>query len=729
MPQPEQPAVPESAVSTASSAAPSAQDGTVFQEPPGGAAPSSPSDPASFAVRTDGTVFQNAAEAVQAVAQSMAIPGEHTLAEDTQGRKHAELASKQCRYRVPGYQILRPLGEGTYGEVWHARDSNSGVEVAIKFFSRGASRQWQDLQEEVKQLAMLHGNAGIVSLVDVDAEARPPYFIMAYAEQGCLAKRLRAGPMPVAEAVLILRQIASALTYVHAKGIRHCDLKPGNILLDGLGKPLVADFGQAHLSSDDTPALGTFFFMAPEQAQLAKQIPDARWDVYALGALFHAMVVGEPPRRGKTIDQDIGGTEQLAKRLEVYRLHLLKAPRPTAHRKVAGMTKGLADLIDRCLAIDPQKRPRDAAAVIAELDRLERARRQKPLLAFALLAPVCIMGVLGALGVEQANKQLQATQVHLETQLGQSNLISARLVASKIKDQLEDRIRFVERQVKLDGLPKLIAANDQARLQDLAAKLTSEVKEETNDQDFLDRCTIFNANGDLLATYPNNKRVDGKSNIGVNYAWRDYFHGNGEQPQRQGEHFAPIKEAHVSQPFWSTMKDDGITVGVSAPIRDPENAGQIVGVMLITIKIGRVTSWLKEVKIDHGFAAIVNEHGNVLQHRSIDDVGPDENGVPRAHHSEVYSQARAKKSAYQRYEDPVDHAEYLVGFAPVDHKKIPWAVLVQHEYNMVIKPIEELRLEMLRWGLMMLAVGLGLWLTIGGLAWWWLRREEAIGHA
>ena len=138
------------------------------------------------------------------------------------------------------------------------------------------------------QLARLYGDPGIVQLQDLEPDASPPYCILTYAEGGSLADRLKDGPLPVSEALHIFRDAATALAYVHAKGIIHCDLKPGNVLRDARGKALLADFGQAHLASDLTPALGTFFYMAPEQADLSVTIPDTRWDVYAPGGpLFH----------------------------------------------------------------------------------------------------------------------------------------------------------------------------------------------------------------------------------------------------------------------------------------------------------------------------------------------------------------------------------------------------------------------------------------------------------
>src|SRR6188768_1387875 len=119
---------------------------------------------------------------------------------------------------------------------------------------------------------------------------------MEYLERGSLDDRLQSGPMSVTEAVGAFRDIAVGLVHAHDKGVLHCDLKPGNVLLDQDHRPRLADFGQARLSHEQTPALGTLFYMAPEQADLSA-VPDARWDVYALGALLYSMLTGEPPQR------------------------------------------------------------------------------------------------------------------------------------------------------------------------------------------------------------------------------------------------------------------------------------------------------------------------------------------------------------------------------------------------------------------------------------------------
>jgi hypothetical protein len=339
------------------------------------------------------------------------------------------------RPHVPGYEVGALLGRGTYGEVWEAREQGTGIRVAVKFFAHGTGRHWQLLQEEVQRLAALAGVPGIVQLKHVCTDAVPPYYVMAFAEQGSLAQRLKKGPLPLAEAVALFRQVAEALACVHAKGLRHCDLKPGNILLDVRGRPLIADFGQAHFSDDASPALGTFFYMAPEQADLGRRLPDTRWDVYGLGALFYAMVAGRPPRLDETLHRQLEGTTSLPQRLQRYRDVIRRAPRPTAHRRALGMDAALADLIDRCLELDPDRRPRDAGAVLEALECRARRQRQRPLLLFGVLASVLLVFMaLVSLGVGAA--ALDNAREELTRQVLARDEAGAGLVADVVRDQL-----------------------------------------------------------------------------------------------------------------------------------------------------------------------------------------------------------------------------------------------------------------------------------------------------
>ncbi|MEM9943226.1 MAG: serine/threonine-protein kinase, partial [Planctomycetota bacterium] len=183
----------------------------------------------------------------------------------------------------PGYRIQGFVGRGSYGEVWLATDLKTGRQVAIKFYLHGSGQQIKRLADEVEKLVVLSADRYVVQLLDVGWEAEPPYYVMEYIEHGSLEDLLRfQGSIDTVEAVELFRELALGMMHLHGKGILHCDLKPGNVLLDEGGRPRVADFGQSRLTSDQSAALGTLFYMAPEQADTTA-VPDSGWDVYALG--------------------------------------------------------------------------------------------------------------------------------------------------------------------------------------------------------------------------------------------------------------------------------------------------------------------------------------------------------------------------------------------------------------------------------------------------------------
>lgn len=618
-----------------------------------------------------------------------------TVLQDDQAKKHALWKSLETLHpQVPGYEVLKKLGQGTYGMVWHARNKSTGVEVAIKFFAHGAGDQWQILQAEVNQLAKLHADPGIVQLLGVEPGATPPYFIMDYAEQGSLAMRLEKGPLPVAESIKVFHRVVEALAYVHAKGVRHCDLKPGNILLDARGRPKVADFGQAHLSSDASPALGTFFYMAPEQADLSKQIPDTRWDVYGLGALFYAMVTGRPPREDSTLRSQLEQTEQLAHRLQRYRSAVAKASPVTAHRNVPGMDRPLADIIGRCLEVDPENRYHDANAILEALHRREWNRRQRPLLAYGLIVPLLVLVALGYLGWLQARDATEKFRAgHAE--LVQSDCkIAAGLIRSVVKSKILEQADRVKGAANNPAVHAALANKrqlfEEAGILQNAAKLGREVPAPHLDKlrdklSYLGRTFVTwhltdedgnSLGGDAFVrrmpqeddqkyqSRRRDERVKQAANFGTDFSFRQWFNGirdynddraHFEIPCYWREHVQPA--VIITRPFPSKRedkKDSKWLFGLSAPIYlfPPDQVAAFVGVaaspatafcglsagrtprlsgvLLGTIEMGEFHRWLAAAKMGEGGFSSIYDMGGTRLFHSAFDLTDGESVRPTA---------------------------------------------------------------------------------------------------
>ncbi len=345
--------------------------------------------------------------------------------------------------QIKGYAIEKFLGSGAYGEVWSATNQKTGRKVAIKFYSRRSSADVQLLAREVEKLVVLAADRYVVQLLDVGWDVEPPYFVMDYIEHGSLEDRLnQAEPVPTAHAVELFQEIATAMMHLHGKGILHCDLKPGNVLLDQDGKPRVADFGQSRLSTDQTPALGTLFFMAPEQADM-DAAPDARWDVYGLGALLFSMLTGKPPYYSAELADQIEDTQDITHRLANYRKALQAADKPTEHRKIPGVDRMLADVIDRCIAVDPDERFPSIQSVLFALQNRETVRARRPLVALGLLGPLLLIGVMTLFGWWAFRQAVGDSEAEITYKANESNLFAAKLAARSAAEQIDEYFRVV----------------------------------------------------------------------------------------------------------------------------------------------------------------------------------------------------------------------------------------------------------------------------------------------
>lgn len=157
--------------------------------------------------------------------------------------------------RVPGYLLTRPLGRGPQAEVWKALQERTGKWVAVKVFTDREAFDWEALRANTERLVRLDRHPNVVSLLDADLAADPPYFAMDLMEDDSLARRLASGePVSQADAVSWLEDAARALAYIHGKGLLHGGLKPANILIDEQGRARISDLGQVRRTAQGDEA-------------------------------------------------------------------------------------------------------------------------------------------------------------------------------------------------------------------------------------------------------------------------------------------------------------------------------------------------------------------------------------------------------------------------------------------------------------------------------------------
>ncbi|MGE0324212.1 MAG: protein kinase [Polyangiaceae bacterium] len=202
------------------------------------------------------------------------------------------------------YRVVRELAAGSMGMVYEVEHLETGRACALKVMLPGTSRSGdlrQRFETEARATASVRSDY-VVQVFDAGVEpaSDTPFFVMELLEGEDLERRLAKGPLPAGVAVRLLRQVASALDKLHARGVLHRDLKPENIFLTqndiGELKVKIVDFGVARLFEDagavtSTKAVGTPLYMPPEQFKASRRITPAV-DIYAVGLIAFAMLTG-----------------------------------------------------------------------------------------------------------------------------------------------------------------------------------------------------------------------------------------------------------------------------------------------------------------------------------------------------------------------------------------------------------------------------------------------------
>jgi len=312
--------------------------------------------------------------------------------------------------RLGPYEIVGPLGAGGMGEVYRAKDTRLGRDVAIKILPAHLSTNAEvreRFEREARAISSLN-HPHICTLYDIGREGDADYFVMELLEGESLAARLERGPLKLDEALKVATQLAEGLAAAHRQGIVHRDLKPGNVVLTKSGAKIL-DFGVAKLREEQvvematrtTPLtsagsmVGTVQYMAPEQLE-GKPV-DHRADLFAFGALLYEMLTGK---------RAFPGTSQAS----VIAAILTSEPRPVSEL-VPASPASLDRVIQSCLVKEPDERWSAASDLARELKwiadggttsgtgaRAVAAIPKKPRIAGWMLVAAAAAGVLATLG-------------------------------------------------------------------------------------------------------------------------------------------------------------------------------------------------------------------------------------------------------------------------------------------------------------------------------------------
>jgi Tol biopolymer transport system component len=269
---------------------------------------------------------------------------------------------------IPGtpfgtFEVLSLLGTGGMGEVYRARDTRLGRDVALKVVPAAFAMEPGRLERfdrEARALAALNHPA-IASIYSVEEVEGTRALVLELVEGDTLEDRLRRGPLRPDEATRIARAVADALEAAHDRGLVHRDVKPANIKITPAGDVKVLDFGIAKiLHADDTATstgtahgavVGTAAYMSPEQARGSHV--DKRTDIWAFGCLLYEMLTGVAPFRGPTWSDSIART---------------LTEDPDWARLESAAPSHIVQIVRRCLQKEPGQRLRGLGAIDVALD-------------------------------------------------------------------------------------------------------------------------------------------------------------------------------------------------------------------------------------------------------------------------------------------------------------------------------------------------------------------------
>ncbi len=268
------------------------------------------------------------------------------------------------------YEVKRELGRGSFGTVYHVRDTLSDAECALKLFTPRWVRRHliERFRREFAVVARMP-HRRIVKVFDFGEEGGKYFYTMELVE----GPTLEGTRLDASEALEVLCDIAEGLAHIHSRGILHLDLKPSNVFVTSSGAK-IGDFGLARaLTEDEGPASGTVAYLAPEV--LRGYPPDVRTDLYALGVIAAEIFTGANPFEGSTASETI-------------QLQMHYTPDES---DLAAVPKELRGLVLSLLDKDPRRRPNSAYSVWRKLAQI-LGREDDPSLRARFLPQPALVG-------------------------------------------------------------------------------------------------------------------------------------------------------------------------------------------------------------------------------------------------------------------------------------------------------------------------------------------------
>lgn len=278
-------------------------------------------------------------------------------------RLRTEAEGDRTVLRIPGYQIMRKLGAGAMASVYLAKQTSLDRLVAIKILPRRYSSDTAFIERFYKEgrAAAKLSDPNIVGAFDVGQVGDQHYFVMEYVEGETVYDRItRFKKLKDRDALVITRQVASALKHAHARGFIHRDIKPKNIMITKSNVVKLADLGLARAIADKksaeaerNKAFGTPYYISPEQIRGSVDLgPPA--DIYGLGATLFHMLTGRVPFEGKDPT-------------EVMQRHLRQELTPP-DQVASGISQGTAEIVEMMMMKAPRDRYQTADELLEDLD-------------------------------------------------------------------------------------------------------------------------------------------------------------------------------------------------------------------------------------------------------------------------------------------------------------------------------------------------------------------------